>query len=330
MKRVWAALGFAATMVLSGAASAQAPKEIHVHQDAEIEELVNDYARPLLAAAGTPVRKVRVHIVEHEAVGLFLIDKENLFITFGTFSSTRTANELVGLLAHEIGHFTSGHFATVRSRIRSERAKDRTARAAGMVVGAEQGIYEILLEEKLKRRPGKAIEEKELSELLKRALLSELRAMEREADQKAATLLAATGEPLTGFIKFVEGLAQQEFLSASYQDPYVKLHPVAADRIRALKALPESLLWTGISGQAGIAERHDLVRAKVSAWSDSARIVLNRYPESDNSAPGRYARGIAYLRGGDTKKGLDLLASLQREYPGNKHFAAAGKRFAKR
>ena len=113
-------------------------------------------------------------------------------------------------------------------------------------------------------------------------------------------------------------------------NPYVKLHPVAADRIQRLKALPESLSWAGISGQPGIAERHALVQAKVSAWYYSARIVLNRYPESDNSAPARYARGIAYLRSGETKKGIDLLASLQQEYPGNTHFEAAKKRFTKR
>jgi predicted Zn-dependent protease len=60
-----------------------------------------------------------------------------------------------------------------------------------------------------------------------------------------------------------------------------------------------------------------MVRAKLDGFIDAPLTTWRRYPESDASAPARYARAIALHRSGRAGAALDILAGLVREQPSN-------------
>ena len=66
------------------------------------------------------------------------------------------------------------------------------------------------------------------SEIVMRSLLSERRSQESAADQAGLKYLDATQQSGRGMLETFERFAQQEYVSATYQDPFVRSHPVAA------------------------------------------------------------------------------------------------------
>ena len=73
------------------------------------------------------------------------------------------------------------------------------------------------------------------NEMLMRSLLSERRAQESAADQAGLRYLEATKQSGQGMLETFERFAQQEYVSATYQDPFVRSHPVATDRLAQLR-----------------------------------------------------------------------------------------------
>jgi len=86
-------------------------------RDTEIENLLNDYARPIFHAAGLGSGRIRVRIVQNDAFNAFVLDGRNVFIHTGTLMQAQTPNEVIGVIAHESGHITGGHMAALRARV---------------------------------------------------------------------------------------------------------------------------------------------------------------------------------------------------------------------
>ena len=74
-------------------------------------------------------------------------------------------------------------------------------------------------------------------EMIMRSLLSERRSQESAADQAGMKYLEATKQSGRGMLETFENFAQQEYVSAAHQDPFVRSHPVAADRVARLREL---------------------------------------------------------------------------------------------
>jgi predicted Zn-dependent protease len=114
-----------------------------------------------------------------------------------------------------------------------------------------------------------------------------------------------------------ERFAQQEYISADYQDPFVRTHPVAADRIAQLRERVLKSPYYETRDPLQLQLRHDMVRAKISGYLERAQVVLNRYPASDNSLPARYARAIAHNCSGKCVEAMGEVDALLRDKPEN-------------
>ena len=117
-----------------------------------------------------------------------------------------------------------------------------------------------------------------------------------------------------------EGFAQQEYVSATHQDPFVRSHPVAADRIARLRDLVAKSPYVDQKDPPELQLRHDMVRAKISGYLEGRQTVLNRYPASDNSLPARYARAIARNCSGKCDQAMGEVDALIKERPDNPYF----------
>jgi predicted Zn-dependent protease len=158
------------------------------------------------------------------------------------------------------------------------------------------------------------------NEMLLRSLLSERRSQESAADQAGLQYLNATKQSGQGMLETFERFAQQEYISASYQDPFVRSHPVAADRIARLRDLVANSPHVNAKDPPALQLRHDMVRAKISGYLERPQTVFNRYPASDTTLPARYARAIARNCSGNCDTAMGEVDALVRDRPDNPYF----------
>ncbi len=306
---------FAAAALLA-VKRAEAQAGIPLIRDSEIEELLSDYAQPLSRAAGLGSGRIDMRIVKSDAFNAFVVDGQNVFVHTGMLMQSDTPNQVIGVIAHEFGHIAGGHMAALRQRIKKDQTRALLLQilAAGLGgVGAATGNSDLtgLGGAGLSTGPG----------LVMRSLLAERRSQESAADQFGLKVLERTKQSARGMLETFERFAQQEYISATYQDPFVRSHPVATDRLAQLRRGAKASPYYDKPDPAELQLRHDLMRAKLSGYLESPAVTFNRYPRSDNSMPARYGRAIArFFQGGRggleaALADLDQLIAERPSYP---------------
>src|ERR1700674_516716 len=113
-----------------------------VIRDAEIEELLRDYTRPVLKAAGLTAQNVQVVILNARAFNAFVSGGRRIFVFVGALTDSTTPNQIIGVLAHETGHLAGGHLARMREQVAAAQTGAVVAMLLGLgavVAGARSG-----------------------------------------------------------------------------------------------------------------------------------------------------------------------------------------------
>jgi predicted Zn-dependent protease len=93
-----------------------------------------------------------------------------------------------------------------------------------------------------------------------------------------------------------------------------------AERVAALEELARSSPYWDKKDDPALQLRHDMVRAKISAFMERPDTVYRRYQASNSSLPARYARAIVTYRHGDLRSAITQIDSLIQEQPNNPYF----------
>ena len=293
---------------------AMAAKKLSFVSDAEIENTIRAYATPLFQAADLEPSAVRIHLVNDKSLNAFVAGGQNLFLNTGLLMRTEHAGQVVGVIAHEIGHIAGGHLARIHDAMRDTTAQTILAYVLGGVAAIGAGRPEL----------GQAIILGG-QQIALRSLLRYSRTQESAADQAALRVLDATNASAQGLLEFLEILGDQELLSVRHQDPYVRTHPLTNDRIEALR--DHVSRSPGVRPlPAGYAERHRRMRAKLMAFLNPISRTLREFKATDTAVEARYARAIALCgcgpgqRRADLEKALPLIEGLIRERPADPFF----------
>src|SRR3546814_8324162 len=85
-------------------------------RDAETEALLQDMMDPLTVAAGMRSGQVRVHLLSDRSINAFVAGSQDIYVHSGLIEAADSANEVQGVLAHELGHIMGGHAIRVNER----------------------------------------------------------------------------------------------------------------------------------------------------------------------------------------------------------------------
>src|SRR5437763_1000012 len=113
-------------------AAAQENRGPPVIRDTESEQLLRDYTRPILRAAGMEKHNIQMVIINDGTFNAFVADGRRIFVNYGAMMQSETPNQIIGVLAHETGHLTGGHLAKLRERL----AEAQTQMIIAMLLGA--------------------------------------------------------------------------------------------------------------------------------------------------------------------------------------------------
>src|SRR5712671_7877617 len=132
----------AALTVTPMAALAQEGKGPPVLRDTETEQLLREYTRPILRAAGLEKQNIQMVIINQGVFNAFVADGRRIFVNYGAIMQSETPNQIIGVLAHETGHLAGGHLAKLREQLASAQTQMIIAMLLGagaLVAGARSG-----------------------------------------------------------------------------------------------------------------------------------------------------------------------------------------------
>ncbi|MEJ2623533.1 MAG: M48 family metalloprotease [Pseudolabrys sp.] len=283
-------------------------------RDTEIENLLRDYARPILRVAGLGNHHIKVVIINSRVFNAFVMDGRHIFVNAGALFQTKTPNELIGIFAHETGHLADGHLMRRREKIAQAQTMSIVAMLAGIgaaVAGASMGGASGT------NLGAAAIMAPQAT--IGNLLLAYSRAQEDQADHAAVRFLTATHQSAKGLLDLFERL-HNEMLFDHDVDPYLQNHPLPAARVASLQRMAKASPYWNKKDPPALQLRHDMMRAKLSGFLESPSTVLRRYPLSNRSLPARYARAISAYRHSRLSRSIGLIDGLIRSKPDDPYF----------
>jgi len=297
-------------------AAAQENRGPPVIRDTEAEQLLRDYTRPILRAAGLEKHNIQMVIINEGSFNAFVADGRRIFVNYGAMMQSETPNQIIGVLAHETGHLAGGHLAKIREQLANAQTQMIIAMLLGagaLAAGARSGSNSGLAN-------AGAAAMSAPQEVIRRTLLSYQRQQEENADRAGVKYLNSIGQSPRGMYETFKRFTNESLFAARGADPYLQSHPMPVDRVAALEELARSSAYWDKKDDPALQMRHDMVRAKISAFMERPDTVYRRYATSNNSLPARYARAIVSYRHGDLRVALAQIDQLIQEQPSNAYF----------
>ncbi|MBS0479409.1 MAG: M48 family metalloprotease, partial [Proteobacteria bacterium] len=281
MKRYLAIL---AAMIL---VSVQPARAQSILRDAETEALFRDMSRQMIVAAGLSPNNVQVVLVNDDSINAFVVGGQTVYIHSGLIQAADNANQVQGVIAHELGHIADGHVVLADAGYKPALGISLLSMVLGIAAAAAgageagAGIFAAGQQAAL----GK--------------VLAFTRVQEATADATGAKFLREAGISGKGMLQFFKKLANEEYsYGLANIDPYAQTHPLSNERVATLTAdLKASPAWNTPPDPA-IEERFKRVKAKLEGYVAPYARTLNDYPEGDNSIYARYARAYAWHKAG--------------------------------
>jgi predicted Zn-dependent protease len=286
-------------------------------RDTETEQLLRDYTRPILRTAGLEKQNIQVTIINESVFNAFVADGHRIFVNYGALMQSETPNQIIGVLAHETGHLAGGHLAKLHEQL--ERAQTQAViamllGAGALAAGAKGGNGNGGLAD----AGAAAIVGPQ--EMIRRSLLSYVRGQEENADRAGVKFLTATGQSAKGMYDTFKRFTNDSLFAAHGADPYVQSHPMPAERVAALEEIARTSPYWDKKDDPALQARHDMMRAKISAFMERQDTVYRRYPISNTTLPARYAHAITTYLHGDLHNAVTQIDGLIAAQPNNPYF----------
>ena len=283
-----------------------------VVRDAEIEALIADYTKPILKVAGLSRAGIEVVLVNSPDFNAFVAGRR-IVVNTGALIQTATPNELIGVLAHEIGHLAGGH----QQRLREQLDRARTMAMVAGLLGAGVAIAGAAAGSSDSARAGAGLMAGG-GGVAMRGLLSYQRSEEATADRSALIYLQKTGQSGKGLIDTFRTLDRNSLFSRG--SSYLSSHPAPQDRVSALVSAARDSPYYNRSDLPTLQKRHDMARAKIAAYGGGATDVRRLFARAPRSKAALYGDAIATYLAGSTNSALSKMDALIASEPNNPWF----------
>ncbi len=304
-------LGFLLALLASALVAAQPIAAQSILRDAETEDLLKEMVAPLVEASELEPGNVELVLINDGSINAFVAGGQAIYVHSGLINEAGTANEVQGVLAHELGHITAGHVVRFNERTKVATNISILSLLLGVgaaLAGAGEGAMGIIA----------AGQQAALG-----SFLAFNRDQEASTDLAGARYLSGAGITGKGMIRFFERLRSNEIragYSQADEAAYARTHPLSGDRIQTLRGLLEQDAAWEAEPDPALQDRFMRVKAKLFGYLAEPRRTLAAYPPSDTSIPARYARAYAYHKDARVELALAEADALLTAEPDNPWF----------
>ena len=278
-------------------------------RDAETEAMFRDMSAPIVTASGLRPVDVQFALINDDSINAFVVGGQTVYIHSGLIQAADNANQVQGVIAHELGHIADGHVITSEQGTKPAMGIYLLSMVLGLAAmaagGGEAGAG--ILAAGQQAAMGK--------------YLAFSRVQEATADASAVRYLDTAGITGKGMLSFFKTLQQQEYRYGTKNlDPFMQSHPLSGTRVQTLSAdLQASKSWNKPLDPA-LEERFRRVKAKLDGYLLPPARALQKYPDSDQTIYAHYARAYAYHRGGYPDKADAEAETLVAQQPDDPYF----------
>ncbi len=296
----------AAAMLVAQPVAAQS-----ILRDAETEAFLDEISAPLVEAAGLEPENVDIVLINDPSINAFVAGGQIVYIHSGLIDAADTAEEVQGVIAHELGHITGGHILRYGEGMASASRISLLSLIAGIgaaLAGAGEAAMGIMAAGQ-QAAMGK--------------FLAFSRTQESSADFAGAEYLSKAGISGRGSLAFFGKLLNQEYrygYSQSDEAGFYRTHPLSGDRISALREVYEKDPAWDRPANARNQANFERVKAKLVGYIAKPSATLRDYPESDRTVPALYARAYAYHQNARVDRALDVADQLLAKDPDDPYF----------
>lgn len=278
-------------------------------RDAETEKFLKDISDPIAEAAGLSPANFQVVLINDSSINAFVAGGQIVFIHSGLIDKADNANEVQGVIAHEIGHIAGGHVPLGDRGVKPAIGISLLSIVLGVAAiaaGAGDAGAGILAAGQ-RAALGK--------------YLAFTRTQEATADAAAVRFLDKAGISGKGLLTFFKKLQDLEFRLAVPQDnSFDQTHPLSGERIQALTANVEESPFYNKGTDPALEVRFKRIQAKLRGYVNEPTDTLRRYPPSDQSVYANYARAYAYHLSGFPEQAKAACDALLKVDPNDPYF----------
>lgn len=247
------------SLVLAGQpVNATTPPGISTIRDAETESLLDDLAAPLARAAGIDPANLEIVLVNDPEVNAFVAGGQRIYVNTGLIAEATSAEQLRGVLAHELGHIDGGHIIDTRGSAAASRITIGSLVLAGVagLAGAGDAAQGIAMAGQ-QAAMGK--------------YLAYTRGQEEAADAAGARYLAAAGLSGRGSAEFFHRLMileNRHGVSRSGDAAFWSTHPLTTSRISYLTDMYQRDPAWNRPADPALEARFSRIKAKLGGYLD--------------------------------------------------------------
>ena len=288
-------------------------------RDTELETKLESLLAPLVQASNIS-SQIKVRIILDSSYNAFVTGDDIIYLHSGLLLEAETLEEVMGVMAHELGHIASGHVARKGESIQKARGASllSTALAAAAAIGGSGELAAGLLVGGNDRAA--------------RQFYYGSRINEAVADEWALEMLDELEISSDGMAKMMQRLSQQNVLPESHQSEYYRTHPGTKQRLAVYEDhLAKSNFKDSIMAEADYADFNRIV-AKLSGYENRPEQTIESLGQAleKNNLPidERYELAIAYFRYGNSDAAMRNIQSLLLAEPENPYFYELGGEIA--
>jgi predicted Zn-dependent protease len=278
-------------------------------RDTEIENTIRVYVAPLFEAAGLDPSAVSIHIINDRSLNAFVAGGQRIFIHTGLLMKTKTPGEIIGVLAHEIGHISGMHLSKKHKNLENANSQSIIALVLGGAAALATGSADPLVAGVLAKQT-----------VGQRSFLAYNRSMEQSADQAALSLLDATEQSAQGLYDFLALLLEQDKIYSDSGNPYSRSHPLNTDRLLHVKEHLRKSPFSQTMTNEMVNSMHRRMRGKLKGFINSPEQTLREYDAQDRDFGARYARAVALSKLQETDAAIAIIDALIAESPKDPFF----------
>ena len=301
--------------------SSQQTSSAALIRDTELERGLEQLAWPMAQDAG--LSSLRIRIVPNDTYNAFVVGGDTVYVHTGLLFKAHSASEILGVLAHEIGHLAAGHAPRRIEAINEANLTTTLATLAAAALAASGASGDAAL--------GVALGGYDRAN---RNYLALSRNDEAVADEWALRLMKNQGIAADGLANFMRRLNGERALPESRQSDYYLTHPGAGERLLVFE---DHLREHGADSPGITSDDAALLArliAKIRAFSDVPAQTLHeveraataptKAPHSDwphfSEDSQLYRAAIAHYRRGALAEADGIMTDLRARHPQDIYF----------
>ena len=277
-------------------------------RDAEIESYLSEWFTPIFKANNMDTSQVKIILVQNNDINAFVAGGSNIFFFTGLIERTESSGELIGVMAHELGHISGGHLVRGRAALEQASYENIVGTIIGLGTAAATG------------NAGAGVAGSSAAgSIAQRRFLAKTRTFEASADQAALTSMNRANMNPQGLMTFLRKLEGEELLPSTQQSEYVRSHPLTRNRISTIENSVQKSAHLNKKFPSHWDEQHKRMNAKLMGFINPERVAWT-YDDRDQSIPAQYAKTLAHYKENRIEQALSGIDQLIGQEPKNPYF----------